>query len=666
MAGKSGICNLGGMHGRTKGGRAPACPPPPDSPASLDARVRAFLVNLEARAYSASGVESHRWAFKQFLAWADSRGLCRPEPFTRPLLEEYQLFLFHYRSPRTNQPLATNSQLARLGCIQRFFAWLCRSGVLMANPAADLDLPRKQARALPKSLSEPEITRLLALPELTSPFGLRDRVILELFYATGIRRAEMANLDTGDFDPTLQTLHIRRGKGGKDRVLPVGARAAEWLERYLAATRPLFAHHPAETALFLSGYGTRLTKAFLGTWVSRLMKQADVSKPGSCHLFRHSCATHMLEGGADIRYIQAMLGHARLDTTQIYTHVSIRALQEVHARSHPHGRTSQSCPLADQADHTPPPCREPLAPSHPASDALPVPVPMNAVLTPPSQAAAHGIGHTQGAKPPGEDEPPTAEAVPTTTPPPNRPGGGSSTLKNGSNGAPRGLQTGQLTHYGYRWMDPQTGRWPSRDPIGERGGVNLYGFATNNGISKWDFLGNEPNGPVLDANGRWRFGRGQADGRAGQFMPRPTTFLEPINTVHVTPSRFGSGVGSAFDLIAEIEAFRIYLNEVQLMVDAVAIAHALPEVCRRQRYSDWSPMREGCGCCIITMHYKLSERGGEFRGVFYGPSGDPIAILLAHAIYVPKRCDEAVVERDYPRFMKNPWTDVENRSKFPM
>ncbi len=475
------------MRHRTKGGRPPAIARRSADPGDLDALAARFLEHLSARGYSPSGVESHHWALKQFVSWADSRGLSRPEPFTRPLLEQYQLFLFHYRSPRTQQPLATNSQLARLGCVRRFFAWLCRSGVLAANPAADLDLPRKQARNLPKSLSEPEITRLLELPDLSSPFGLRDRVILELFYATGIRRAEMASLDLSDFDPALQTLHIRRGKGGKDRVLPVGARATRWLERYLHETRPVLAHLPAETGLFLSGYGTRLTKAFLGTWVSGMMKRAHVSKPGSCHLFRHSCATHMLEGGADIRYIQAMLGHARLDTTQIYTHVSIRALQDVHARTHPHGRLVSS-PNPSEPSEPLPSQHEPLASSYPPEDALSVPKAMSATLAHPSPAATHGLGHLSNPKPPSEDEPPSPTSAPPP-PSPTPPSGGNLLLGSKLSSDSPAAQSGQLTYYGYRYLDPATGRWPSRDPIGEEGGLNLFAFIGNDGVNRWDILG---------------------------------------------------------------------------------------------------------------------------------------------------------------------------------
>ena len=306
-----GFPNLAAMRGRRKGG-APA--PQPTTPQGMAAHAEAFLENLAARHYSAASIDAHRWALRQFTAWASSRGAPDPASYQRADLEAYQLFLHRYRSPRGGRPLAINTQLARLarlGCLRRFFARLCRTGTIPANPAADLDLPRKQARQLPKALSAQEIQLLLAIPDPADPFGLRDRALLELFYASGIRRTEMTRLDLGDYDPFTHTLHIRKGKGGKSRMLPVGERCAAWLTQHLENSRPHFAHLPGETALFLSGYGTRITPPYLGNWIKKLMKRCGIDKPGSCHLFRHSCATDMHRGGADIRYVQEMLGHAR-------------------------------------------------------------------------------------------------------------------------------------------------------------------------------------------------------------------------------------------------------------------------------------------------------------------------------------------------------------------
>ncbi len=159
----------------------------------------------------------------------------------------------------------------------------------------------------------------------------------------------MTRLEIGDYDPHARTLLVRRGKNGKSRLLPVGGHAVVWLERYLSEARPLIAYLPTETGLFLSGYGTAFTPAYLGTWVAKQMKRVGITKPGASHLFRHSCATHMHENGADILHVQEMLGHARLDTTQIYTHVSIKALQEVHARCHPHGGMPEELPPSPPA-----------------------------------------------------------------------------------------------------------------------------------------------------------------------------------------------------------------------------------------------------------------------------------------------------------------------------
>jgi len=171
MPGKPGLPNLAAMCGRRRGG-APA--PQATTPQGIAAHADAFLTHLAARAYSQASIDAHRWALRQFTAWAADRGTHDPAAFARADIEAYQLFLHHYRSPRGDKPLVTNTQLARLGCVRRFFAWLCRSGTIPANPAADLDLPRKQARRLPKTLDEHEIQLLLAIPNPSDPFGLRD------------------------------------------------------------------------------------------------------------------------------------------------------------------------------------------------------------------------------------------------------------------------------------------------------------------------------------------------------------------------------------------------------------------------------------------------------------------------------------------------------------
>ena len=491
MPGKPGLPNLSAMCGRRKGG-APT--PQARTLQGIAAHADAFLSHLTARAYSQGSIDAHRWALRQFTAWADARGTHDPATFTRADLEAYQLFLHHYRSPRGGKPLVTNTQLARLGCVRRFFAWLCRSGVIPANPAADLDLPRKQARQLPKALNEQEIQRLLAIPNPADPFGLRDRAMLELFYATGIRRTEMANLDHGDYDANTRTLLVRKGKNGKSRMLPVGERAAAWLDRFLTESRPLFDHLPQETALFLTGYGERFSPAYLGNWIKKLLLRCGIDKPGSCHLWRHSCATDMHRGGADIRYVQEMLGHERMETTQIYTHVHIEALTEIHARCHPHGRLGPDRDMNGKL--TPPANRDADFASHETAEALNAQA-MVTACEPAPRVSAHEAATHRSPRPqdPPEDDPPAGNTPISPSPPPKPPTDGflhNSLPANDSSDDASPPKTAGVTYYGYRYYDPLTGRWPSRDPIGERGGINLYGFVGNDGVNLWDALGKAP------------------------------------------------------------------------------------------------------------------------------------------------------------------------------
>ncbi|MDG0995488.1 MAG: site-specific tyrosine recombinase XerC [Akkermansiaceae bacterium] len=324
------------MRGRRKGGLEE---PEADgldrtAPDTLASLTDAWLSYMEQRNYAARTLEKYRWSMRVFTTWAEERDLTKPETVTRPHLESFQRWLYRYRK-KNGQPLGVTTQRARLGAVQTFFAHLCKNNLLPANPAADLDLPRKQHRQLPKGLSREDLTILLHAPDIRDPLGIRDRAILETLYATAARRSELVNLDLADLDRQGSTIHIREGKGGKSRLVPVGKSALHWLERYLDETRPRLVLDNTEQALFLSGYGERISPGYLGNWVSRTIKAAGISRRGGCHLLRHSCATHMLENGADIRLIQQLLGHARLDTTSIYTEVAITHLKEVYNRTHP-------------------------------------------------------------------------------------------------------------------------------------------------------------------------------------------------------------------------------------------------------------------------------------------------------------------------------------------
>ncbi len=306
--------------------------PAPISP--LAAMMERHLEALSVQNYSAYTVKNRRVHLGFFLDWCHERGLREPLEITRPVLERYQRYLFHYRQ-KNGQPLSFRSQHSRLVPLRVWFRWMARQRLILHNPASELELPRLGHR-LPKSvLTAAEAERVLAQPDIRDPLGLRDRALLETLYSTGMRRLELARLKLYDLDAERGTVNIRQGKGGKDRVIPIGDRAAAWVHKYAEEARPQLVVEPDDATVFLSNAGEAFSLDHLSDLVRVHVDAAEIGKRGACHLFRHTMATLMLEGGADIRYIQQMLGHADLKTTQIYTQVSIRQLQQIHAATHP-------------------------------------------------------------------------------------------------------------------------------------------------------------------------------------------------------------------------------------------------------------------------------------------------------------------------------------------
>ena len=274
----------------------------------------------------------------RFICWAAERGVNHAGEVTRPVLETYQRYLYHYRKSN-GEPLSTRTQRTTLQPLQVWFSWMAKQGLILANPAADLELPRLEKRLPRTILSVEQVEDIMNLCNLNTPQGLRDRALLELLWSTGIRRGEVANLAIYSADFSRKILTIVQGKGKCDRVIPVGERALWWLERYLSHVRPEVLVTPDCKALFLAMDGVAgLTANGITNAVVPYLRAAGIDK-GSCHLFRHAMATQMLENGADLRWIQAMLGHRSVESTQIYTQVSIRALQAVHSSTHPAEQT---------------------------------------------------------------------------------------------------------------------------------------------------------------------------------------------------------------------------------------------------------------------------------------------------------------------------------------
>ena len=321
------------QRGKAKGGRPDAKPDAQADGLELAAWRDDYLSWLTARNLSPETVDHRRGELELFFAWAAERDLLTPQAITLAILEAYQRHVASYRK-QNGKPLANRSQRKRLASVQDYFRYLVRHGILQANPASELILPKKESRLPEQSLTLAQMDNILGVPDVDDALGLRDRAMLELLYATAIRRSELARLEAQDFHREAATLRVRLGKGKKDRIVPVGSRALHWCERYLEEVRPRLQIEHSVGTLFLTGYGEGFHPNALGYLIAKTMRAADIEK-GGAHLIRHTCAQHLLDGGADIRYIQKLLGHASLETTAIYTEMSVESLRRVYSACHP-------------------------------------------------------------------------------------------------------------------------------------------------------------------------------------------------------------------------------------------------------------------------------------------------------------------------------------------
>ena len=301
---------------------------------AINVYLQQHLSYLAVRGFAQGTIDNREFTVKRFIVWCDMRDVEDVKLITRPVLESYQRYLYYFR--RTNgEPFSMATQSKQLISVKMFFKWLARDNHILFNPAAELELP-KVRKQLPRAiLSIEEVEHLLSQPDTLAPQGVRDRAMLEMLYSTGLRRTELATVRVQDVDLKGATVFVRQGKGGYQRLVPVGARALKWLDKYIHEVRHLFFVGVDTHVLFLTDYGEPFIKARLSVVVKKYMKAAGIEKEGAAHLLRHAMATHMLENGADIRFIQEMLGHQKLDTTQIYTKVAIGKLKAVHRDTHP-------------------------------------------------------------------------------------------------------------------------------------------------------------------------------------------------------------------------------------------------------------------------------------------------------------------------------------------
>ena len=243
--------------------------------------------------------------------------------------------LLDYLAQRAQAGCRPRSSARLLSSLRRFYRYLIREGHLQEDPSARIDAPAL-GRPLPKTLTEEEVEALLSAPNADTTLGLRDRAMLEVLYATGLRVSELVSLPLAQV--SLQQGLVRvRGKGDKERLVPLGEEAVVWLEGFLAGTRTDLLRGQPSDALFPTRRGGPMTRQAFWQLIKRYARAAGIGKPLSPHTLRHAFATHLLNHGADLRVVQLLLGHSSLSTTQIYTHVARERLKALHARHHPRG-----------------------------------------------------------------------------------------------------------------------------------------------------------------------------------------------------------------------------------------------------------------------------------------------------------------------------------------
>lgn len=273
-------------------------------------------------------LEAYGRDLQDWFAFVEERKRTVTDPTVESLLSLFMISM-HDRdfSPR--------SMARKTSALKGFYRFLLREGIINFDPTSFLERP-KIGRPLPKIMSIQEIERILQQPDTTTAFGLRDKAILELLYATGIRESELIGLKMGSINSTAEFVTVE-GKGGKERVVPVGGYALEAIKEYLLTGRPVLCKDITERTLFLNPYGKPMSRMGLWKIIKKYSIMAGISHDVSPHVFRHSCATHLLEGGASIMAVQEILGHVDVSTTQIYTHLTTKDLKDIHRKAHPRG-----------------------------------------------------------------------------------------------------------------------------------------------------------------------------------------------------------------------------------------------------------------------------------------------------------------------------------------
>lgn len=303
----------------------------------MQEQIGSFLRSLEVeKGYSVNTLIAYRNDLNQFLRFLreESSGRTAVNSWSDVSRQDLIAFILYLKGEREYSSATVARKVA---AVKSFFHHMLTEGLIGEDPSASLDSP-KVRKYLPKAISKEEVELLLSAPAaVDSARGRRDRAILELLYATGMRVSELVNLDVGDVDCASGTVRCT-GKGGKERVIPIYDRAIKAVEEYLERARLQLLKKPDEKALFLNHRGNRLTRQGLWLIIKRYVEQLGIETSVTPHTLRHSFATHLLDGGADLRNVQELLGHANISTTQVYTQVSSDHLRSVYDKAHPRAK----------------------------------------------------------------------------------------------------------------------------------------------------------------------------------------------------------------------------------------------------------------------------------------------------------------------------------------
>jgi len=304
---------------------------------AMQAAAGRYLDYLLLRQFTDKTLVNRRMHLRRLCRYLESIGVDDPRRVTAQTLRDWQIWLAALPSVRSGAPRGPGTLNREVSTIHCFFAWLVKDGAIGRNPAGALEFA-KEPKSLPRDvLTVDEVKRILDQPDTGTVLGYRDRTILEVLYSTGIRKGELMALMLGDVRLEDSVLVIRKAKGLKDRVVPLGGVACSYLETYLTAVRPELTRYGDTGHVFLSMRSRMMGKNTPLALVQKYAKLAGIDKHVTCHLWRHTCATHLVQNKANLRHVQQLLGHGNLSTTERYLHLTITDLKEAHRQCHPRG-----------------------------------------------------------------------------------------------------------------------------------------------------------------------------------------------------------------------------------------------------------------------------------------------------------------------------------------